>query len=257
MGYDMIELTKESGVATIKLDRPKALNALCAPMMAEVADALMTLEKDETIGCVILTGSEKAFAAGADIKEMANLKYLEIYKTDLFHNHEAIMRFRKPIIAAVAGYALGGGCEIAMMCDFIIAADNAKFGQPEINLGVMPGIGGTQRLIRAVGKSKAMDMCLTGRMMDAQEALAANLVSRVVPVDELIETAKEAADKIAAQSQPIAMMTKETINAAFEMTLSQGVQFERRLFQSMFTTADQKEGMAAFSEKRKPHFKNK
>ena len=257
MGYDMIELTKESGVATIKLDRPKALNALCAPMMAEVADALMTLEKDDTIGCVILTGSEKAFAAGADIKEMANLEYLEIYKTDLFHNHEAIMRFRKPIIAAVAGYALGGGCEIAMMCDFIIAADNAKFGQPEINLGVMPGIGGTQRLIRAVGKSKAMDMCLTGRMMDAQEALAANLVSRVIPVDELMETAKEAADKIAAQSQPIAMMTKETINAAFEMTLSQGVQFERRLFQSMFTTADQKEGMAAFSEKRKPHFKNK
>ena len=257
MGYDMIELTKDGGVATIKLDRPKALNALCAPMMAEVADALSNLEKDDAIGCVILTGSEKAFAAGADIKEMANLDYLEIYKTDLFHNHEAIMRFRKPIIAAVAGYALGGGCEIAMMCDFIIAAENAKFGQPEINLGVMPGIGGTQRLIRAVGKSKAMDMCLTGRMMDAQEALAANLVSRIVPLDELMETTKEAADKIAAQSQPIAMMTKETINAAFEMTLSQGVQFERRLFQSMFTTADQKEGMAAFSEKRKPHFKNK
>lgn len=257
MGYDMIELTKEGGVATIQLDRPKALNALCAPMMAEVAAALEVLQADDAIGCVILTGSEKAFAAGADIKEMAELEYLDIYKRDLFANHEAIARFRKPIIAAVAGYALGGGCEIAMMCDFIIAADNAKFGQPEINLGVMPGIGGTQRLIRAVGKSKAMDMCLTGRMMDAQEALASNLVSRVVPVDELMETTKEAAGKIAAQSQPVAMMTKETINGAFEMTLSQGIQFERRLFQSMFTTADQKEGMAAFSEKRKPHFKNK
>ncbi len=257
MGYEMIELTKDGSVATIMLDRPKALNALCGPMMAEVAKALEALAKDDAIGCVILTGSEKAFAAGADIKEMSDLEYLEIYKDDLFYNHEAIARFRKPIIAAVAGYALGGGCEIAMMCDFIIAADNAKFGQPEINLGVMPGIGGTQRLIRAVGKSKAMDMCLTGRMMDANEALAANLVARVVPLDELMETAKDASSKIAAQSQPIAMMTKETINSAFEMTLSQGVQFERRLFQSMFTTADQKEGMAAFSEKRKPHFKNK
>jgi len=257
MGYEMIELTTDGGVATLKLDRPKALNALCGPMMAEVAEALVGLEADDTIGCVILTGSDKAFAAGADIKEMSELEYLSMYKDDIFHHHEAIARFRKPIIAAVAGYALGGGCEIAMMCDFIIAADNAKFGQPEINLGVMPGIGGTQRLIRAIGKSKAMDMCLTGRMMDAQEAMASNLVSRIVPLDELMETVKEAASKIAAQSQPIAMMTKETINASFEMSLSQGVQFERRLFQSMFTTADQKEGMAAFSEKRKPHFKNK
>ncbi len=257
MGYEMIELTKDGGVATIKLDRPKALNALCGPMMAEVADALAGLETDDAIGCVVLTGSEKAFAAGADIKEMSDLDYLGIYKNDIFKNHEAISSFRKPIIAAVAGYALGGGCEIAMMCDFIIAAENAKFGQPEINLGVMPGIGGTQRLIRAIGKSKAMDMCLTGRMMDAQEALASNLVSRVVPLDELMQSTKEAADKIAAQSQPIAMMTKETIDASFDMGLSQGVQFERRLFQSMFTTADQKEGMAAFSEKRKPHFKNK
>jgi len=257
MGYDMIELTKEGGVATIKLDRPKALNALCGPMMAEVADALASLETDDAIGCVILTGSEKAFAAGADIKEMSELEYLDIYKHDLFYNHESIARFRKPIIAAVAGYALGGGCEIAMMCDFIIAADTAKFGQPEINLAVMPGIGGTQRLIRAVGKSKAMDMCLTGRMMDAQEALSSNLVSRVVPFDELMATTREAAAKIAAQSQPIAMMTKETLNSSFEMTLAQGVQFERRVFQSMFTTEDQKEGMAAFSEKRKPHFKNK
>ena len=257
MGYDMIELTTDGAVATIKLDRPKALNALNSGMMAEVADALEKLEKDDAIGCVILTGSEKAFAAGADIKEMAELEYLDIYKGDIFTHHEAIDRFRKPIIAAVSGYALGGGCEIAMMCDFIIAADNAKFGQPEINLGVMPGIGGTQRLVRAVGKAKAMDMCLTGRMMDAQEALASNLVSRVVPLDNLMETAKEAAAKIAAQSQPIAMMTKETINASFEMTLAQGIRLERRVFQSMFTTQDQKEGMAAFSEKRKPHFKNK
>lgn len=257
MGYDMIELTTDGAVATIKLERPKALNALRSDMMEEVAKALAKLEKDDSIGCVILTGSEKAFAAGADIKEMSERDYLEIYKNDMFEHHEAIARFRKPIIAAVAGYALGGGCEIAMMCDFIIAADNAKFGQPEINLGVMPGIGGTQRLVRAVGKSKAMDMCLTGRMMDAQEALASNLVARVVPLDKLIDTVQEAAAKIAAQSQPIAMMTKETINTAFDMTLTQGIHFERRLFQSMFTTQDQKEGMAAFSEKRKPHFKNK
>ncbi len=258
MGYDMIELTKEGGVATIRLDRPKALNALCTPMMAEVANALAALEKDAAIGCVILTGSEKAFAAGADIKEMADNNYIDIYQSDTFtKNHQAIERFRKPIIAAVAGYALGGGCEIAMMCDFIIAADNAKFGQPEINLGVMPGMGGTQRLVRAIGKSKAMDMCLTGHMMTAKDALSSNLVARVVPLDDLMDTVKEAAGKIAAQSQPIAMMTKETVNAAFEMNLTQGLRFERRLFQSMFTTEDQKEGMAAFSEKRKPHFKNK
>jgi len=258
MGYDMIELTKEGGVATIRLDRPKALNALCTPMMIEVADALSALEKDNAIGCVILTGSDKAFAAGADIKEMADNQYIDIYKNDTFsENHQAIERFRKPIIAAVAGYALGGGCEIAMMCDFIIAAENAKFGQPEINLGVMPGMGGTQRLVRAIGKAKAMDMCLTGRMMEASEALASNLVARVVPLDDLLDTVNEAASKIAAQSQPIAMMTKETVNAAFEMSLTQGLRFERRLFQSMFTTEDQKEGMAAFSEKRKPHFKHK
>ena len=258
MAYDFIELTTDGGVATIKLDRPKALNALRSDMMGEVAHALAKLEADDKIGCVILTGSEKAFAAGADIKEMADNDYLDIYKNDVFAaNHCAIERFRKPIIAAVAGYALGGGCEIAMMCDFIIAADSAKFGQPEITLGVMPGIGGTQRLVRAIGKSKAMDMCLTGRMMDAQEALAANLVSRVVPFDNLLETAGEAAAKIAAQSQPIAMMTKESVNTAFETTLAQGLHFERRLFQSMFTTEDQKEGMTAFSEKRKPHFKNK
>ena len=257
MGYDMIELTKDGHVATIQLDRPKALNALNSGMMKEVAKALAALEKDDAIGCVILTGSEKAFAAGADIKEMADLDFLNIYKGGLFDNHEAISHFRKPIIAAVAGYALGGGCEIAMMCDFIIAADNAKFGQPEINLGVMPGIGGTQRLSRAIGKAKAMDMCLTGRMMDAEEAERAGLVSRVVPLDDLMDTAKEAASKIGAQSQPISMMTKEAINSGYEMSLAQGINFERRLFQSMFTTQDQKEGMAAFIEKRKPHFKNK
>lgn len=257
MAYNDIELTREGHVAIIQLDRPKALNALNSAMMAEVADALATLEKDDAVGCVILTGSDKAFAAGADIKEMSELNYLEIYKNDLFQSHSAIERFRKPIIAAVAGYALGGGCEIAMMCDFIIAAENAKFGQPEINLGVMPGIGGTQRLMRAVGKAKAMDLCLTGRMMDAEEAERAGLVSRVVKLDDLMENAKTAAGKIAAQSQPVAMITKETINAGFNMTLDQGIQFERRLFQSLFTTQDQREGMAAFIEKRKPHFKNK
>lgn len=258
MTYDMIEFTREGAVAKIRLNRPKALNALCDDMMKEVAQALAELESDDAIGCVVLTGSEKAFAAGADIKEMQDNQYLDLYKFDNFeHYHCAIERFRKPIIAAVSGYALGGGCEIAMMCDFIIAADNAKFGQPEINLAVMPGIGGTQRLTRAVGKAKAMDLCLTGRMMDAEEAERAGLVSRIVPVDELQDVAMTAAGKIAAQSQPIAMMTKEAVNTSFEMTLSQGVHFERRLFQSMFTTQDQKEGMAAFSEKRKPHFTNR
>jgi len=227
-------------------------------MMEEVAEALGKLEKDDHIGCVILTGSEKAFAAGADIKEMQDNEYLDIYQSDVFEkNHEAIARFRKPIIAAVSGYALGGGCEIAMMCDFIIASDTAKFGQPEINLGVMPGIGGTQRLTQAIGKAKAMDMCLTGRMMDAEEAERSGLVARVVTSDELMDVALDAARKIAQQSLPIAMMTKEAINASFEMTLTQGIRFERRMFQSMFTTKDQKEGMTAFVEKRKPHFKNK
>ncbi len=258
MNYEMIELTRDGHVATIRLDRPKALNALCQAMMIEMAHALGELEHDDNIGCVILTGSEKAFAAGADIKEMQNNTYLDIYKNDIFEAHHcSIERFRKPIIAVVAGYALGGGCEIAMMCDFIIAAENAKFGQPEITLAVMPGIGGTQRLVKAVGKSKAMDMCLTGRMMDAEEAERSGLVSRIVALDELQETAMDAARKIAAQSQPIAMMTKEAINTSFETTLAQGIHFERRLFQSMFTTDDQTEGMTAFIEKRKPHFKNK
>ncbi len=258
MTYETIELTRDGGVAILQMDRPQALNALNIDMMRELADALAKLEEDDTVGCVVLTGHDKAFAAGADIKEMAEDSYLGLYKNDRFEQyHMATERFRKPIIAAVSGYALGGGCELAMMCDLIIAADTAKFGQPEINLGVMPGMGGTQRLLRAVGKAKAMDLCLTGRMMEADEAERAGLVSRVVALDKLLETAKEAAAKIASQSQPIAMMTKETINAGFEMSLEQGIRFERRLFQSMFTTLDQKEGMAAFVEKRKPHFKNK
>lgn len=258
MDYTMIELTRDGHVAKIQLDRPKALNALCTEMMKQVAHALSDLEADDAIGCVILTGSDKAFAAGADIKEMQDNEYLDIYKTDVFEMfHSSIARFRKPIIAAVSGYALGGGCEIAMMCDIIFAADNAKFGQPEITLGVMPGIGGTQRLVRAIGKSKAMDMCLTARMMDAEEAERAGLVSRIFPLDELQDETLEAARKIASQSLPVLMMTKETINASFEMNLAQGIQYERRLFQSMFTFEDQSEGMTAFVEKRKPHFKNK
>ena len=257
MAYEMIEVSTQGHVGIIQLDRPKALNALCKELADDVARALDGFAKDKSIGCVVLTGSERAFAAGADIKEMQGDQYIDLYKEDRFGSFGVLEGFRKPIIAAVAGYALGGGCEIAMMCDFIICADNAKFGQPEINLGVMPGIGGTQRLIRAVGKSKAMDMCLTGRMMDAKEAERAGLVSRIVPADELMSTVMEAADKIAAQSRTAAMMIKETLNVSFETTLSQGIQFERRMFQSMFTTHDQKEGMSAFIEKRKPHFKNK
>ena len=255
MAYNTLEVTKDGGVCTIKLNRPKTMNALCAELTKELASALGKLEADDNIGCVILTGSEKAFAAGADINELKDGTFLSMYKDDVFDNYwEAVSRFRKPIIAAVAGYALGGGCEIAMMCDFIIAADNAKFGQPEINLGVMPAVGGTQRLARAVGKAKAMDMCLTGRMMKADEAHACGLVSRVVPLDELMETVETAAKKIAAQSRPSTMITKETVNVAFETTLAEGMRFERRLFQALFTTDDQKEGMAAFVEKRKAEF---
>lgn len=258
MAYALIELDRDGRVATLRLNRPKALNALNAEMMSEVARALAELEADDAIGCVILTGNEKAFAAGADIKEMVEDNYLDIYKNDRFEaNHCAVERFRKPIIAAVSGYALGGGCEIAMMCDFIIASDTAKFGQPEINLGVIPGIGGTQRLTRAVGKAKAMDLCLTGRMMDAAEAERAGLVSRVVPFDDLMETVRDAANKIAGHSQPINMILKEVVDAGFELSLREGIRFERRMFQSLFTTEDQKEGMNAFIEKRKPHFKHR
>ena len=258
MAYELIELTRDGRVATIQLNRPKALNALNTDMMGELARALSELEADDGVGCVILTGSEKAFAAGADIKEMLDDEYLAIYKSDRFEqNHCSVERFRKPIIAAVAGYALGGGCEIAMMCDFIICADNAKFGQPEINLGVIPGIGGTQRLARAVGKAKAMDLCLTGRMMDASEAEHSGLVARVVPVDDLMETAKTAALKIAGHSLPATMILKEVVEAGFETSLREGIRFERRMFQSLFTTEDQTEGMTAFIEKRAPHFKNR
>ncbi|MFT3810102.1 MAG: enoyl-CoA hydratase [Micropepsaceae bacterium] len=249
-------LTETRGrVGLITLNRPQALNALNALLTREVTAALAAYEADEGIGCVVLTGSTRAFAAGADIKEMAPQSYMDVFKGDLFAAFEhAVSSFRKPLIAAVAGHALGGGCELAMLCDFIIAGDNAKFGQPEINLGVMPGIGGSQRLTRFVGKSKAMDMCLTGRVMGAAEAERSGLVSRVVPADTLVEEALKAAEKIAAQSLPIAMMTKESVNRAYETTLAEGVRFERRLFHSMFATNDQKEGMAAFVDKRKPGF---
>jgi enoyl-CoA hydratase len=253
--YQTILTETRGRVGLITLNRPEALNALNALLAREVAAALAAYEADEGIGCVVLTGSSRAFAAGADIKEMAPQSYMDVFKGDLFAAFEhAVSSFRKPLIAAVAGHALGGGCELAMLCDFIIAGENAKFGQPEINLGVMPGIGGSQRLTRFVGKSKAMDMCLTGRVMDAAEAERSGLVSRVVPVDSLVDEALKAAEKIAGQSLPIAMMTKESVNRAYETTLAEGVRFERRLFHSMFATADQKEGMAAFVEKRKPGF---
>ncbi|MDQ7019959.1 MAG: enoyl-CoA hydratase [Robiginitomaculum sp.] len=258
MAFETLQVSTEGRVGLITLNRPEALNALCAQLTSELDEALTAFEGDEGIGCVVLTGSKKAFAAGADIKELQEGSFVDLYINDPFaKTWEAVSRFKKPIIAAVSGYALGGGCEIAMMCDFIIAAENAKFGQPEINLGVMPGSGGTQRLPRAIGKAKAMELCLTGRMMDAAEAERAGLVSRVVPVDDLAEEAMKTATSIADKSLPIAMMTKEAINTAFETTLSQGIRFERRVFQSQFTLEDQKEGMAAFVEKRTPHFKNR
>ncbi|MGC1304743.1 MAG: enoyl-CoA hydratase [Caulobacteraceae bacterium] len=256
MAYETILLEKADGVALIRLNRPEALNALNSQLMQELSTCIEALDHDDAVGCIVLTGSDKAFAAGADIKEMSSKTYAEMFRTDFFtETSERIVRSRKPIIAAVAGYALGGGCELAMICDFIIAAENARFGQPEINLGVMPGIGGTQRLTRLVGKSKAMDMILTGRMMDAAEAERSGLVSRVVPLDKLLDEARAAAAKIAAQSPLAVMMNKELVDAALETTLTQGVRTERRLFHSLFAFDDQKEGMAAFSEKRKPAFK--
>ena len=256
-GFETILVETRGRVGLLTLNRPQALNALNAQLTREVAAALAAFEADADVGCVVLTGSSRAFAAGADIKEMAPQSYMDVFKGDLFAAFEhAVSAFRKPLIAAVAGHALGGGCELAMLCDFIIAADNAKFGQPEINLGVMPGIGGSQRLTRFVGKSKAMDMCLTGRTMDAAEAERSGLVSRVVPVEALLDEALKAAEKIAAQSLPIAMMTKESVNRAYETTLAEGVRFERRLFHAMFATLDQKEGMAAFVEKRKAAFRH-
>ncbi len=244
-------------VGLVKLDRPQSLNAINAELIDELNAALDGFEADEAIGCVVVTGSEKAFAAGADIKEMQSKTYMDVYLGDFIARWDRVGQKRKPIIAAVAGFALGGGCELAMMCDFIIAADTAKFGQPEIRLGVMPGSGGTQRLARFVGKSKAMDMCLTGRMMDAAEAERSGLVSRLVPAADLLAEAMKTAAAIAAMSRPVAMMTKETVNRAFETSLSEGLRFERRLFHSMFALEDQKEGMAAFVEKRPAVFKNR
>ncbi|RIK95201.1 MAG: enoyl-CoA hydratase [Proteobacteria bacterium] len=256
--YENIIVERLDGVAVITLNRPKALNALNGQLMDELTDALRAIEADAAIGATVITGSEKAFAAGADIKEMQSKSYMDVFMEDFITNNwEAATRCRKPIIAAVAGYALGGGCELAMMCDFIIAADNAKFGQPEINLGVIPGAGGTQRLTRFVGKSKAMDMCLTGRMMDAAEAERAGLVSRVVPLDKLKEEALKAAQTIAKLSRPAVMIAKEAVNRAYETTLTEGVRFERRVFHSLFATEDQKEGMSAFAEKRPAQFKHR
>jgi len=244
-------------VALLTLNRPEALNALNSELMNAVCDAIEKYTADEKIGALVLTGSEKAFAAGADIKEMEQQSYMDMYMSDFFNRWNEVSKARKPIIAAVSGYALGGGCELAMMCDFIIAADTAKFGQPEITLGVIPGMGGSQRLTRAVGKAKSMDMCLTGRMMDAEEAERSGLVSRIVPAAELIETAVAAADKIANFSLPATMMAKEAVNRSFEVNLDEGLRFERRLFHSLFATEDQSEGMNAFVEKRKAAFKHR
>jgi|SRR5450830_464891 len=258
MEFECIIVETKEKVGLITLNRPKALNALNDQLMTELGQALKSFDKDEAIQCIVITGSEKAFAAGADIAAMANYTFMDTYKEDyITRNWETIRQIRKPVIAAVAGYALGGGCELAMMCDFIIAAENAKFGQPEIKLGTLPGAGGTQRLPRAISKSKAMDMCLTARLMDAVEAERAGLVSRIVPLDKLMEETLAAANTIASMSLPAIMMVKESVNRAYETTLSEGVHFERRMFQASFGTEDQKEGMKAFLEKRPAEFKNK
>jgi enoyl-CoA hydratase len=258
MAYEMILTETRGRVGLVTLNRPKALNALCDQLMGELGEALRAYDSDAAIGAIVITGSEKAFAAGADIKEMKDRTYPAVYLDDFIGQRwEAVLTIRKPVIAAVAGFALGGGCELAMMCDIVIAAENARFGQPEINLGIIPGAGGTQRLIRAVGKSKAMEMILTGRMMDAAEAERASLVTRVVPVAELVDEALKIGEKIAALSAPSVAMAKEAVNAAFEMTLKEGVRFERRLFHSLFSTEDQKEGMAAFAEKRAAQFRHR
>ena len=257
MTYETILLETHGRVGLITLNRPQALNALNAQLVSEVNQALDALEADANIGCIVLTGSKKAFAAGADIKEMAELTYPQIYMDDLFSDSDRVANRRKPIIAAVNGFALGGGCELALMCDFILAGDNAKFGQPEINLGVLPGMGGTQRLTRAVGKAKAMEMCLSGRLIDAVEAERCGIVARIVPSDELLDEALRVAAVIASKSLPIAMMIKESVNRAFEVNLTEGVRFERRVFHAAFATQDQKEGMAAFIAKREADFKGK
>ena len=260
MEYENIKVATDEGVGLITLDRPKALNALSSSLMRELSSAILLLDQDERIGCIVLTGNEKAFAAGADIKEMQGKTYMDAYKSDFITiDWDPVTRCRTPVIAAVAGYALGGGCELALSCDFIIAADNAKFGQPEINLGVIPGFGGTQRLPRFIGKSKAMEMVLLGqdRVMAAEEAERCGLVSRIVPKDELLRDAVETARKISKLSRPICMLAKESVDRAFEVNLSEGIRFERRLFHSTFSTDDQEEGMSAFIEKRKPSFRGK
>jgi len=252
--YTNILVERRGRVGLVPLNRPESLNALNKATMDELVAAVSAMDADPEVGAVVLTGSAKAFAAGADIKEMQSKGYMDMYAADWFRGWEDFTRLRIPVVAAVSGFALGGGCELAMMCDFIIAGDNAKFGQPEINLGVLPGMGGSQRLTRAVGKSKAMDMILTGRFMDAEEAERAGLVSRVVPAADVVEEALKAAEVIASKSKPVAMVAKEAVNAAFETGLAQGVLFERRVFHSLFATEDQKEGMAAFTEKRQPDF---
>jgi enoyl-CoA hydratase len=258
MAYKTILLDKKDGVGVVTLNRPEALNALNGQLMDELTVALRDLEADDSIGAILLTGSDKAFAAGADIKEMLNRGYMDVFLEDFITaNWEEATRVRKPIIAAVAGYALGGGCELAMMCDFIVCADNAKFGQPEIKLGVIPGAGGTQRLTRFIGKSKAMDMILTGRMIDATEAESCGLVSRVFPLEDMKDEAFKIAKDIASLSLPSVMVAKEAVNRAYEMTLAEGIRYERRVFHALFATEDQKEGMTAFVDKRSPRFKNK
>jgi enoyl-CoA hydratase len=257
MSYEHILVESRGRVGVIRLNRPQALNALNAKLKAELGAAIDAFEADDNIGCMLITGSEKAFAAGADIKEMADKSFIDAFMGNFAGTWDRAAHARKPIVAAVAGFALGGGCELAMQCDLIIAADNAKFGQPEIKLGIIPGIGGTQRLTRAVGKAKAMDLILTGRMMDAQEAERSGVVARVVPLASLMDEAMKTAETIASMSLPSVLAAKEAINRAFETSLAEGVCFERRVFHSLFATEDQKEGMAAFVEKRPPKFKNK
>jgi enoyl-CoA hydratase/carnithine racemase len=258
MAYETLIVETRDHVGLIRLNRPDALNALNRKLMDELAEALARFDADDHIGAIVLTGSERAFAAGADIKEMQSKSFVEAYREDFITaNWEAVTRIRKPVIAAVAGYALGGGCELAMMCDFILCAENAKFGQPEINLGVMPGAGGSQRLTRFVGKSKSMEMNLTGRFMDAAEAERSGLVSRVIPTEKLVDEAVATAAKIAEKSLIAVMATKEAVNRSYETTLSEGVRFERRLFHALFATEDQKEGMEAFVDKRAPQFKDR
>jgi enoyl-CoA hydratase len=256
MSTQTIIVERRGRVGIVRLNRPQALNALNVTLKDELLNAVEAFDADTDVGCILMTGSDKAFAAGADIKEMAGQSYIDIFRADYTADYERLARVRKPIIAAVAGFVLGGGCELAMMCDLIIAADNAKFGQPEIKLGVIPGIGGTQRLTRAVGKAKAMDLILTGRMMDAAEAERSGLVARVVPAASLMEEAMKVAETIAAMSQPSLLAAKEAVNRSFETSLAEGVRFERRVFHALFATKDRKEGMAAFIEKRPPRFTN-